>query len=137
MIIYGNLFTVVRVDILPATSPSPSGGGAIWSTTNYGGNSDLIAESALTNYDATKGITVKISGTPFSWGWGNIDICKNTDGWPAVVTAHSSTTPEYYNAKEGCVSIPVTVSQLSEIFSTGGMRIGIYNFNVTMVELLQ
>ena len=81
LIIYGTNVTALAITYdnshkgISGGGQSGSGNTAFWSSTNYGYQS-LITTSELINagIDSNKPMTVKISGTPLSWGWGEIKI---------------------------------------------------------------
>ena len=112
-------------------------GSAFWSSTNYG-YQQLISTTDLNNagIDSSKSMTVKITGTPLSWGWGEIYIMKD---WTRMITAGSGVTSQYahFDENPGYVAIPVSASQVQEILATSGLRIEINNFNTTKLELIQ
>ncbi len=146
MRLYGNNFKALCVtydNSNPVVDNGGNNGGtsgngtAFWSSTNYG-YQQLISSSTLTKngIDSTKPMTVKITGTPLSWGWGEIKILKD---WTALITTKSGTTPDYthFDENPGYIAIPVTAAQVQEILATAGLRIEINNFTTSKVELLQ
>ena len=118
-------------------TPNTGGNSAFWSSTSYG-YQQLISTADLNNagIDSNKSMTVKIIGTPLSWGWGEIKILKD---WTTLITTKSDSTPQYahFDENPGYVAIPVSASQVQEILATSGLRIEINNFNTTKVELIQ
>ena len=121
-----------------ADDDSGSGSGsAFWSSTSYG-YQQLISTTDLNNagIDSSKSMTVKITGTPLSWGWGEIKVLKD---WTTLITTKFDSTPQYahFDENPGYVAIPVSASQVQEILATSGLRIEINNFNTTKVELIQ
>ena len=143
LIIYGTNVTALAITYdnshkgISGGGQSGSGNTAFWSSTNYGYQS-LITTSELINagIDSNKPMTVKISGTPLSWGWGEIKIYKD---WETLITTGSNYSPNYthFDENPSYVAIPISVTEIQEILATVGMRIEINNFNTTKVELLQ
>ena len=141
MILYGDNFRALCVTYDNSNKTTSSGGSgsgsAFWSSTNYG-YQQLISTDDLNNagIDSSKSMTVKITGTPLSWGWGEIKVLKD---WTTLVTAKHDSTPQYahFDENPGYVAIPVSASQVQEILATSGLRIEINNFNTTKVELMQ
>ena len=143
LIIYGTNVTALAITYdnshkgISGGGQSGSGNTAFWSSTNYGYQS-LITTSELINagIDSNKPMTVKISGTPLSWGWGEIKIYKD---WETLITTGSNYSPNYthFDENPSYVAIPISVTEVQEILATVGMRIEINNFNTTKVELLQ
>lgn len=143
LIIYGTNVTALAITYdnshkgISGGGQSGSGNTAFWSSTNYGYQS-LITTGELINagIDSNKSMTVKISGTPLSWGWGEIKVLKD---WETIITTGSNYSPNYTHFDEdpSYVAIPISVTEVQEILATAGMRIEINNFNTTKVELLQ
>ena len=143
LIIYGTNVTALAITYdnshkgISGGGQGGSGNTTFWSSTNYGYQS-LITTGELINagINSNYPMTVKISGTPLSWGWGEIKVLKD---WETLITTGSSYSPDYthFDENPSYVAIPITATQVQEILETAGLRIEINNFNTTKVELLQ
>ena len=143
LIIYGTNVTALAITYdnshkgISGGGQGGSGNTTFWSSTNYGYQS-LITTGELINagINSNYPMTVKISGTPLSWGWGEIKVLKD---WETLITTGSNYSPDYthFDENPSYVAIPITATQVQEILETAGLRIEINNFNTTKVELLQ
>jgi hypothetical protein len=143
LIIYGTNVTALAITYdnshkgISGGGQGGSGNTAFWSSTNYGYQS-LITTGELINagIDSNKSMTVKIYGTPLSWGWGEIKVLKD---WTTLITTGSSYSPSYahFDENPSYVAIPISATEVQEILATSGLRIEINNFNTTKVELIQ
>ena len=119
-------------------------GASASSSTLWSANSSMAYQQLVTAKELldagmvkTKAATLKVTGSPVSWGWGNINILK--PDYSGFISAGSSNHPEYGHFTDGTgyVSIPISKTELNTLLDAGGMRIGIDNFTFTKVEIIQ
>ena len=140
--IYGNLFTVVRVDILPATNPNPSGGGVIWSKTSYSSQEEVTAATLEAGgLQGNQSATLVVTGTRGANSW----YVKPLHGWTAIIDVRHDNSYSNYGvwqisdlsqASSGTVTIPLSSTDVNNILNDG-LRVEYGNITISRIELLQ